>query len=90
MRGQLSRQLRQAKHEYRPPPLLFPPMLSEGEERSWLDEAVLVNPKIVAFGKGKVTEEEGCLSFPGMRGQVSRSLWCEQNLHFDRFCRMKI
>lgn len=47
----------------------------EGEEKSWLDEAILVNPKIVAFGKGKVTEEEGCLSFPGMRGQVERANW---------------
>ena len=31
---------------------------------------MLVNPRIVATGKGKVIDEEGCLSFPGMRGNV--------------------
>lgn len=44
--------------------------VAEGEAKNWLDEAILVNPRIVAMGKGKVTDEEGCLSFPGMRGQV--------------------
>lgn len=53
----------------------------EGDARNWLDEAVLVNPRIVGTGKGKVTDEEGCLSFPGMRGYVrnvpyfTRSSW---------------
>ncbi|CAM9319108.1 unnamed protein product, partial [Ascophyllum nodosum] len=48
----------------------------EGDPRNWLDEAVLVNPRIVATGKGKVIDEEGCLSFPGMRGNVRhRNNW---------------
>ncbi|CAM9730907.1 unnamed protein product, partial [Laminaria digitata] len=42
----------------------------EGDAGHWLDEIVLVNPQIVATGKGKITDEEGCLSFPGMGGQV--------------------
>lgn len=42
----------------------------EGDMKNWLDEAILVNPKIVASGKGKITAEEGCLSFPGMEGKV--------------------
>lgn len=44
--------------------------LEEGDAGHWLDEIVLVNPQIVASGKGKITDEEGCLSFPGMGGQV--------------------
>eukprot|EP00903_Cladosiphon_okamuranus_P021076 g19361.t1 len=47
----------------------------EGDEKNWLDEAILVNPKIVARGKGKITAEEGCLSFPGMEGKVERQNW---------------
>ncbi|CAN0295317.1 unnamed protein product, partial [Ectocarpus sp. 4 AP-2014] len=42
----------------------------EGDAKNWLDEAILVNPKIVASGKGRITAEEGCLSFPGMEGKV--------------------
>ncbi|CAN0116280.1 unnamed protein product, partial [Ectocarpus sp. 13 AM-2016] len=41
----------------------------EGDAKNWLDEAILVNPKIVASGKGRITAEEGCLSFPGMGGK---------------------
>lgn len=47
----------------------------EGDAGHWLDEIVLVNPQIVASGKGKITDEEGCLSFPGMGGQVERRNW---------------
>ncbi|CAN0117434.1 unnamed protein product [Pylaiella littoralis] len=47
----------------------------EGDVKNWLDEATLVNPKIVASGKGKITAEEGCLSFPGMGGMVERQNW---------------
>lgn len=35
-----------------------------------------MNPHIVAYGKGKATDQEGCLSFPGLRGQVrEHCLW---------------
>ncbi|CAM9892191.1 unnamed protein product [Ectocarpus sp. 6 AP-2014] len=47
----------------------------EGDAKNWLDEAILVNPKIVASGKGRITAEEGCLSFPGMEGKVERRNW---------------
>lgn len=43
---------------------------SEGDAGHWLNEAILVNPRIVSMGKGKITDEEACLSFPGMGGQV--------------------
>lgn len=33
---------------------------------------VFINP-VVEGGRVKVTEEEGCLSFPGLRGQIRRS-----------------
>lgn len=35
----------------------------------------MVNPKIVEFSEGKDVENEECLSFPGMRGDVERSKW---------------
>ncbi len=35
---------------------------------------VLLNPKIIFYSKDKVTAEEGCLSFPGIWGNVERSL----------------
>ena len=33
-------------------------------------EIVLVNPKVVSFGPAMTTFEEGCLSFPGVGGDV--------------------
>ena len=33
---------------------------------------VFLNPKIEPFGKEKETDEEGCLSFPRLRGQIKR------------------
>lgn len=53
-----------------PNPTVYHMVPKEGDVKNWLDEAILVNPKIVASGKGKITEEEGCLSFPGMGGKV--------------------
>lgn len=46
-----------------------------GDEKKWLAESVLVNPKIVEYSKGADTSTEGCLSFPGMNGEVTRSKW---------------
>lgn len=46
-----------------------------GDRKRWLDEVVLVNPKIVEFGDAKDTAEEGCLSFPDMSGDVERAKW---------------
>merc|ERR1711924_377779 len=37
----------------------------------------LINPRIVATGKTIKTEEEECLSFPGLSGPVSRPDWIE-------------
>merc|ERR1712232_449825 len=37
-----------------------------GDKKRWLDEVVLVNPRIVAASEAKVTDTEGCLSFPDM------------------------
>lgn len=46
-----------------------------GDSKKWLEETILVNPKIVEFSEGKDVETEGCLSFPGMNGPVQRSKW---------------
>jgi len=46
-----------------------------GDPKRWLDETILVNPRIVEFSEGKDEEIEGCLSFPDMQGEVIRSKW---------------
>ena len=46
-----------------------------GDKNKWLDETILVNPKIVEYSQGQDTETEGCLSFPDMSGDVLRSKW---------------
>jgi peptide deformylase len=37
----------------------------------------LVNPRIVAVSEETETLEEGCLSVPGIRGEVARHVWVE-------------
>ena len=54
-----------------------------GDRKKWLDEVVMINPRIVEFSAGKGVEDEGCLSFPKMNGPVERSKWIKveaQNL----------
>jgi len=54
-----------------------------GDAKKWMRETVMVNPKIVEYSEAKDVEEEGCLSFPGMGGEVERSKWIKveaQNL----------
>ena len=46
-----------------------------GDSSKWLDEMVMVNPKIVSYSEGTDIETEGCLSFPDMSGEVQRSKW---------------
>mmetsp|Transcript_36476 Transcript_36476/g.44588 ORF Transcript_36476/g.44588 Transcript_36476/m.44588 type:complete len:254 (-) Transcript_36476:170-931(-) len=46
-----------------------------GDKTKWLDETVLVNPRIVTFSDGRDVDIEGCLSFPDMNGDVERSKW---------------
>lgn len=46
-----------------------------GDKKRWLDEVVLVNPRIVEFSESKEVDVEGCLSFPDMSGDVERSKW---------------
>ena len=46
-----------------------------GDSKKWLEEKILVNPKIVEFSEAKDEEMEGCLSFPQMNGEVNRSKW---------------
>jgi len=50
---------------------------SEGVEspKSWLTEMILVNPKIVEKSPSTDKEDEGCLSFPSMHGEVIRHKW---------------
>ncbi|KAF6001635.1 peptide deformylase [Cyanidiococcus yangmingshanensis] len=47
----------------------------KGDSRSWLTEVALVNPRIIE--RSETTDEalEGCLSFPGISGEVERSIW---------------
>lgn len=59
-----------------------------GDKTKWLMETIMVNPKIVEFSDAKDVENEGCLSFPGMRGDVERSKWIKieaQNLKGKKF-----
>lgn len=46
-----------------------------GDSKRWLEETILVNPEIVTYSDAKDTEGEGCLSFPDMGGDVTRSKW---------------
>lgn len=46
-----------------------------GDQKKWLDEVIMVNPRIVEMSDGKETAEEACLSFPDMFGDVERSRW---------------
>lgn len=46
-----------------------------GDSQKWLEETILVNPKIVEYSDAKDTAVEGCLSFPDMSGDVTRSKW---------------
>jgi len=46
-----------------------------GDKKKWMQETVMVNPRIIAFSEALDVEEEGCLSFPGMRGDVERPKW---------------
>jgi len=46
-----------------------------GDSKKWLNEIIMVNPKIVEFSNAKDVENEGCLSFPDMRGNVERPKW---------------
>lgn len=51
-----------------------PPYKLDGKEQPlelWMPCA-LINPEIVEYSRGKTSYEEGCLSFPGIRGQVIR------------------
>ena len=45
-----------------------------GEDKIMVEHMplVIINPKI-ELGKAKITDEEGCLSFPELRGQIRRS-----------------
>ena len=59
-----------------------------GDKKKWLQETIMVNPKIVEFSDAKDIENEGCLSFPDMRGDVQRSKWIKveaQNLKGKKF-----
>mmetsp|Transcript_3583 Transcript_3583/g.6794 ORF Transcript_3583/g.6794 Transcript_3583/m.6794 type:complete len:230 (-) Transcript_3583:2063-2752(-) len=47
----------------------------EGDPKAWVHETVLVNPQILDTSGAEDVEEEGCLSFPGMSGKVSRRKW---------------
>ena len=44
---------------------------TDGDRIKWLSEMTLVNPEIVEKSTKTEIIEEGCLSFPGMNGDVS-------------------
>eukprot|EP00980_Cylindrotheca_fusiformis_P010845 scaffold2462_cov127-Cylindrotheca_fusiformis.AAC.2 len=46
-----------------------------GDSTKWLEETIMINPKIVEYSDASDTEIEGCLSFPDMSGEVTRSKW---------------
>jgi peptide deformylase len=47
----------------------------DGDPKKWLNEIIMINPKIVDFSDAKDLSVEGCLSFPDMSGDVERSKW---------------
>jgi peptide deformylase len=49
----------------------------EGKKEKWMSEVVLCNPRIVEWGAGRETDEEGCLSFPGFTADVDRAGWIQ-------------
>lgn len=54
-----------------------------GDPKKWMSEVIMVNPKIVEYSEATDVEQEGCLSFPDMGGDVERSKWIKveaQNL----------
>lgn len=53
-----------------------------GDKTKWLQEIVMVNPKIVEFSDAKDDATEGCLSFPDMSGEVRRSKWIKVRTGF--------
>jgi peptide deformylase len=40
-------------------------------------EIIMVNPEVVAIGGAEEVDEEGCLSFPDIFGNVLRSNWVD-------------
>jgi len=46
--------------------------ITGGEEGHEPEKLVLINPEVIAK-EGKITEEEGCLSIPGIREPVTRA-----------------
>lgn len=52
-----------------------------GDPKKWLNEVVLINPRIVEMSEAKAVETEGCLSFPDMNGDVERSKWIKVEAH---------
>lgn len=47
----------------------------EGDSKAFIQEVVMVNPKIIGKSKKSTVEPEACLSFPGMSGNVRRHEW---------------
>jgi peptide deformylase len=47
----------------------------KGDSRAWLTEVALVNPRIIERSEATEEAAEGCLSFPGVSGEVERSIW---------------
>ena len=46
-----------------------------GDKKRWLDEVILLNPRITESSEGTDVETEACLSFPDMSGDVERPKW---------------
>ena len=48
---------------------------ASGDKRRWLEEVVLINPRIVEKSDATDIQNEACLSFPDMDGDVTRHKW---------------
>jgi len=46
-----------------------------GDKSKWLNELIIINPTIATFSKRLELDQEGCLSFPGIHGNILRSDW---------------
>jgi len=59
-----------------------------GDSKKWMQEIVMINPKIIEFSNGKEIGKEGCLSFPNKECIIERSRWIKVE-YYDRIGKKK-
>ena len=62
---------------------------ASGDRRRWLEEVVLINPRIVEKSDATDIQNEACLSFPDMDGDVTRHKWIKVEAYNTKGKKMK-